>query len=389
MRVALVRGDSLNRYEMQSYEPLLAEWELVAFTSYDNPFDLDGLKIPIQRVHASTELFRFFPSAVRRYLDFTIRHVLEVHAPFVNLTEKLKDFDIIHSADAHYYYSYQAVQAKKRHGCKVVITQWENIPFLFEQRGWARRRKQKTLAQADLFMAVTERAKEALILEGVPAEKIRVVPVGIDLSRFQLAGRDPSLSATLGIETKDKVILYVGRLVRSKGLFELFNAFARLLRDPAMRDQPVKLLCVGSGDQNLVAPMLERLGIADRVLLAGSFTYDKMPAIHNLADVLVLPSVPTYRWREQFGMVLLESMACCKAVISTYSGSIPEVIGDAGILVQPYDHFSLYEALKKVLLDDSLRQHLGQKARARVESQFDCRMIAHRIDEAYRSLFNK
>jgi glycosyltransferase involved in cell wall biosynthesis len=386
MRVALLRGDSLNRYEMQSYEPLLGEWEFAAFTSYDNPFDLDGIKIPIQRVHASSELFRVFPSRLRRYADFAMRHVLELHAPFVNLVEKLKGFDIIHSADAHYYYSYQAIQAKKRYGSKVVITQWENVPFLFEQRSWARRRKRETLANADLFFAVTERAKETLMLEGVPEKKIRVIPVGIDLSRFQPAERDSSLRAALGIDAKDQVILYVGRLVRSKGLLELLYAFTRLLRDPDMAEQSIRLTCVGPGNQNLVAPMLERLGIANQVVFAGSFTYDKMPMIHNLADVFVLPSVPTYRWREQFGMVLLESMACGKAVISTRSGSIPEVVGDAGILVQPYDHLSLYEALKKILLNESLRQRLGQKARARVEAYFDCRSVAKKIDEAYRSV---
>ncbi len=389
MRVALLRGDSLNRYEMQSYAPLLDVWELVAFTSYDNPFDLDDIKIPIQRVHATTELLRFFPSVVRRYADFTIRHVLELHAPFINLGKHLKGFDIIHSADAHYYYSYQAIQAKRRFGCKVVITQWENIPFLFEQRSWARRRKREVIAHADLFMAVTERAKEALLLEGVPEGKIRVIPVGVDLTRFQPAKGDPALRAALGIDTKDRIILYVGRLVRSKGLFELLYAFARLLRDPAMKHESLKLLCVGSGDQHLLAPMLERLGIANRVLMAGNFTYDKMPAIHNLADIFVLPSVPTYRWREQFGMVLLESMASGKPVISTCSGSIPEVVGDSGILVQPYDHFSLYEALKKILLDESMREGLQQKARARVESRFDCRMIAQQIDEAYRFIMNK
>jgi glycosyltransferase involved in cell wall biosynthesis len=85
-------------------------------------------------------------------------------------------------------------------------------------------------------------------------------------------------------------------------------------------------------------------------------------------------------------MVLLESMACGKALISTCSGSIPEVVGDAGILVQPYDHLSLYQALKTALLNDALRQQLGQKARRRVETHFDCRHVAAKIDEAYRSI---
>lgn len=388
MHVAILRGDSLNHYEMQSYEPLLPECDLVAFTSWDNPFDLDRIKIPIQRVHSSTELFRFFPSRLKRYADFAVRNVLELHAPFFNLKHRLKGFDIIHSADAHYYYSYQAIQAKKKFGCKVIITQWENIPFLFEQRSWARRRKRETLANVDLFFAVTERAKEALLLEGVPAERIRVIPVGMDLMRFKPAPRDPALCQTLGIDSAARVILFVGRVVRSKGIFELLYAFARLLHDPEVADQKIKLVCVGAGQTSDLLPELARLGITDDVHFTGSFTYDKMPTIHNLADVFVLPSVPTYRWREQFGMVLLESMACGKAVISTCSGSIPEVVGDAGILVQPYDHLSLYEALKKTLLNASLRERMGQKALARVETHFDCLKVAAQIQEAYRFVLN-
>ena len=387
MRVALLRGDSLNRYEMQSYEPLLSEWELVAFTSWDNTFDLNGMRIPVRRLHAYTEFLRILPARLRRYGDYAVRHVLEIHMPFVQLVRQLKGFDIVHTADAHYFYSYQAIQAKKRYDNKVVVTQWENIPFLFERRRGARRRKQETLKHADAFVAITERAKEALILEGVPAGKIRVIPMGIDLFRFRPAARDAALAAALGIHSSDKVILYAGRLVRSKGLFELFYAFSRLLCDLNGSGDAVKLVCVGSGNALALKPMLLRLGLAERVIFAGNFSYDEMPKIHNLADVFVLPSVPTYRWQEQFGMVLVESMACGKPIISTMSGSIPEVVGDAGVLVQPYDHLALYQALRKLLLDSSSRARLGQKGRARAEAHFDCRQVAMRLSEVYRSLF--
>jgi glycosyltransferase involved in cell wall biosynthesis len=386
-RVALLRGDSLNRYEMQSYEPLLAEWDMIAFTSWDNPHDLSGMRIPVQRLRAATDFMRMLPARLRRYGDFTLRHVLEMHAPFVGLERQLKNFDIIHTADAHYFYSYQAVRAKQRYGNKVVVTQWENIPFLFERRIGARRRKQKTLANVDLFIAVTERAKEVLLLEGAPPERILVIPTGVDVQRFKPLTRDAALCAALGIESDDKVILFVGRLVRSKGIFELLFALHGLLRDADLAKQRLKLVCVGPGDQSEFKTWLQRLNIAAHVVVAGNFSYEQIPAIHNLAEVFVLPSVPTYRWREQFGMALLESMACGKAVLSTLSGSIPEIVGEAGVLVQPYDHLALYQGIKRLLLDEALCIQLGKNARARVETRFDCRQVARMINDAYRSLF--
>ncbi len=385
-RVALLRGNSLNPYEMQSYAPLLLEWDLVGVTTWDNQFAAENIPVPVQKVHAYTELLKLFPRALRKYPDFLLRQLLELQVPCMNLMKYLQHFDIIHTADVQYYYSYQAVQAKKRYGNKVVVTQWENIPFALERRRASQNRNRETIAHADLFLAITERAKEALLLAGAAEEKIRVLPMGIDLERFRPAPRETILRDKLGMAPTDRIILYVGRLARSKGLIELLCAFARLLKDSDMPTQALKLLCVGAGDSDFFNHLIQRLGIAEQVRMIGGMPYDHMPAVHNLAEVFVLPSLPTHYWREQLGMVLLESMACGKAVIATLSGSIPEVVGEAGVLVQPYDHFSLYLALRRLLSDAILREELGRKARARVEMHFDRMQIAAKISEAYQAV---
>lgn len=385
-RVALLRGNSLNPYEVQSYEPLLPEWDLVGITTWDNQFAAEKLPIPMRKVHAYTELARFIPPSLRKYPVFVLRNFFEVLVPCLNLAKHLRNFDLVHTADVQYYYSYQAAQAKKRLGFKLIVTQWENIPFAFERRNASHRRNRETINHVDLFLAVTERAKEALLLGGAPEEKIRVLPVGIDLARFHLAKRDPALCAELGIDEQDQIVLYIGRIARSKGLIELLCAFARLMRDPDMKFRRLKLLCVGSGDTFFFRRLIQRLDLAAHVCIHAGMAYERMSALHNLAEVFILPSLPTYHWREQLGMVLLESMACGKAVIATQSGSIPEVVGDAGILVQPYDHYSLYLALKDILLDSGLRSELGSKARARVEKHFDRLQIAAKIGAAYQSV---
>ena len=132
--------------------------------------------------------------------------------------------------------------------------------------------------------------------------------------------------------------------------------------------------------------LAKKMEIDNKVVFSPFVPYDQIPIIHNLADIFVLPSISTPGWQEQFGMVLVESMACAKPVISTLSGSIPEVIGNAGILVQPDDMLSLSSAIKNIALDNALCKKLGEKARARVEKYFDAKKVAEKIKEIYQRI---
>jgi glycosyltransferase involved in cell wall biosynthesis len=114
--------------------------------------------------------------------------------------------------------------------------------------------------------------------------------------------------------------------------------------------------------------------------------YDEMPGVHNLADIFVLPSGFVRGWQEQFGMVLVESMASGRAVVSTLSGSIPEVVGDAGVLVQPEDPRALSDSLLEFVKSDQMRQEYGLRARIRAETVFDSRLVARQIGQVYEHL---
>ena len=100
----------------------------------------------------------------------------------------------------------------------------------------------------------------------------------------------------------------------------------------------------------------------------------------------ILPSIPVEWWQEQFGMVLVEAMASGLPVISTLSGSIPEVIGDAGILIQSGDPLSIYNAVRKISLDAAYHRNLSEMARRRAEEIFDISHVKEKIRKVYDEL---
>ncbi len=365
-KVAIVRGASLNKWEMQNYEPLMDIYDITAYTTSQTYFDISNIKLPIVRLPFQTQGL---------LLDMQ------------GLEEQLADKDIVFSADITYKFSAQAVEAKRRHGCKVVCLEWENIPFNYEEYDEVRNIKETVRNGADHFIAVTERAKEALVLEGVHEDKIDVIPMGIDLSRFRPDKTDArDYRRKLGIRDNEVVVVYIGRMVWEKGIYDFVHAAARILRDGSMQTIPLRFIMAGSGKE--LEALRERaagLGILSNMIFIENIPYEDMHKMHNLADIFVLPSIPVKNWQEQFGMVLIESMACGKPVISTLSGSIPEVVGDAGMLVQPNDHLSLYEAMKRLLTDKGLRDKLGNIAFARARERFDSR----KNSEKFRVVFEK
>jgi hypothetical protein len=260
------------------------------------------------------------------------------------------------TADITYRFSEQAVNAKRKGNAKVVCLEWENIPFNYEEYDEVRKIKEHVRNGADHFIAVTERAKEALILEGVAEERIDVIPMGIDLGKFRPEREGISqVREEMGISAEERVILSVGRMVWEKGVYDFIHAAAKLIGDRALKDLPLKFLMVGKGPEvHGISERIARLGLEGKLQYIPEYSYGNMNRLYNLSDFLVLPSIPVRVWQEQFGMVLIECMACGRPVISTLSGSIPEVVGDAGILVQPNDHLSLYEAMKKLLTDEAL-----------------------------------
>ncbi len=369
-KVAIVRGANLNKWELQNYEPLSDRFDITAYTTIQTCFDINQIKVPVIK------------------LPFKSQGLL-LHMQ--GLEEQLAGIDLVFSADITYQFSAQAVQAKKLFGCKVVCLEWENIPFNYEEYEAVRNIKEIVRGHADHYIAVTERAREALMLEGIPSEMIDVVPMGIDLKRFRPREKDVLKDREcIGVKKEEIVVLFIGRMVWEKGVYDFVHAAAGILNDRSLNKIPVRFLMVGKGPELFgVQERAMALGIASRLTFIAEYPYQEMHKLHNLADIFVLPSISTKAWQEQFGMVLIESMACGKPVVSTYSGSIPEVVGDAGTLVQSNDHLSLYEAIKKLMIDKELRERIGKKALTRAETEFDSRKVAEKVRKVFEKVLNK
>ncbi len=369
-KLAIVRGANINKWEMQNYEPLRDMYSITAYTTEPHVFDLSHIQFPVVKLPCESQGL---------LLDMK------------GLEDHLSDKDLIYSADITYRFSEQAVQAKQKYGCKVVCLEWENIPFNYDQYEEVHRIKKTVRHGADHFIAVTQRAKEALMLEGVSEARIDVVPMGVDLNVFKPDKKNIERDREkIGIGNDEIVVLFIGRMVWEKGIYDLIHAATGVIRDDSIKERFVRFLIIGKGPElDGVHKRITDLGIGSHVTLLEEYPYHYMHRLHNLSDIFVLPSISTRDWQEQFGMVLIESMACGKPVISTRSGSIPEVVGDDGILIQPNDHLSLYGAIKKLILDHALRAELGARALSRAKKMFDSQRTAERIRLIFEKVLNK
>lgn len=383
MNIAIVRGINLQKFEMQSYEPLTKWFDITAYYPNNNQQDVSIINLQKKELR-SWECALGCP--LSRLMDYPLR-LLGYREAMIGLVDELRSYDIIHTAETYTGYSYQAIKAKQKYGAKVVVTCWENIPFFCEYPNMRSYIKKKVRDHADLFIAVTERAKEALIYEGVPEGKIAVIPVGIDLNVFKPQDKNGEYLKKLNLTRDDFVVLSIGRLVWDKGFFDIIYAAKRLMLDSELRDKAIKFVFVGSGpEEEKMRRLINKLGLAEVINIAGAYPYTEIPVIHNLADVFLLPSIPLRNWQEQFGVVFAEALASGKPVIAGKSGSIPEVIGDAGILVQPNDPLSLYREMKKLIMDDAQREKYRKLARVRAEKVFDPEKIAFKIKTEYEKL---
>jgi glycosyltransferase involved in cell wall biosynthesis len=206
-----------------------------------------------------------------------------------------------------------------------------------------------------------------------------VIPqLGVDPDFFKA---DSAGGIRHGLSLSGPIVGFVGRLVPEKGIFVLVEALARLA------DLPWSMLVVGDGpSREDLRARAEAHGLAHRLTWVSSVPHQEVPRYLQAMDVLVLASLTGTAWKEQFGHVLIEAMACGVPVVGSDSGAIPEVIGEAGFVTKEGDPASLAEALKQLLPDAELRARLGALGRARVEAEFTHARIAEKTWEVYESM---
>ncbi|MBA3262251.1 MAG: glycosyltransferase [Thermoleophilaceae bacterium] len=367
-RVVLLRGHQLNSWHLRPWRHLTDRYQVTALRTRSNWFDTGAIGIETREVRALRDLLP--PGRAGQMLS---------RIPgdrYLDLVPELTGAEIVHSQDLGFWYSMQAARHRKRLGYKLVLTVWETIPFLDAYRNVRTRPYRKlALAETDLFLAATERARMALLLEGAPEERIRICPPGVDLELFAMAAAPASPPA-------EHLVVSFGRLVWEKGHQDLLRAVAALRRGILPGARAPRVLIVGAGpERGRLARYAGELGIDDLVEIRAESPYAEMPSLYARASCLVLGSLQVWSWEEQFGMVLVEALAAGLPIAAAASGAIPEVLRGQGRTFPPGD----WPALARLLAEGPLSRPPGERVSYEPElvEEYSSVAFADRLAAAY------
>ena len=199
---------------------------------------------------------------------------------------------------------------------------------------------------------------------------------------------DPTIYRPLGSEERRGVILreedelvigYVGRIVEAKGLRTLAAALRFL------HDLKWKLVVIGKGDfKETFRQLLSEGQVGDRVSFLGFIPHAETPRYLSAFDILVVPSETQPNWKEQFGRVITEAMACGTPVIGSTSGEIPNLIrkSDGGLIFPEKNASELANCLRKMMTQENLRQTSAESGRTWVEKEVSLSAVAKKMASA-------
>jgi len=233
-----------------------------------------------------------------------------------------------------------------------------------------------TARRARAIVAISEYTRQEVVrLLGVPAERVRVIYLGVD-SDFRPLPRDHVEAFRRQRGLPERYLFYLGNLEPRKNLPRLVQAYARI------GDGSVPLVLGGPRGWGYAElfQTVEKLGLVGQILFPGFVPREELPLWYNAAEALVYPSI-----YEGFGLPPLEAMACGTPVVASAASSLPEVVGEAGLLVDPQDVEALADALRRVLTDQDLRAELRQRGLGQAR-RFTWEKMACETVELYRSV---
>jgi glycosyltransferase involved in cell wall biosynthesis len=237
----------------------------------------------------------------------------------------------------------------------------------------------RSVQRADLVLADSQSTKDDLVeLLGVEPDKIEIVYPGVE-ERFHPIEDQALLDEVRRRYTlPPRFILGVGTLQPRKNFTRLIEAFADLRF--AIRD--LRLVIAGGKGwlYEEIFATVERLGLEEKVVFPGFVADEHLPALYNLADLFVFPSL-----YEGFGLPPLEALACGTPVITSDASSLPEVVGQAGLMVEATDVEALAQAMKQVLEDDALQEEMIARGLEQAR-KFTWQKAASRLLNLYKKL---
>jgi glycosyltransferase involved in cell wall biosynthesis len=314
----------------------------------------EGYRLLVRPIALNGNFHLFFWPSLGRVLRKERPHILHIDEESFNLA------------------TFQAMWLGRRLGARCLFFNWANLfrrlppPFCWFER--------YNLSHAKHAVAGNRDAAEVLRRKGYTGPLSIIPQFGVDEQLFR------PMPHRNGRQGEGMLVGYVGRLVPQKGVSDLVEAMAGL-------PPSVHLLMVGRGAlEPHLRQRAEELGLSQRIEFAGHVPSSDVPDLLRHLDVLVLPSRTTPTWKEQFGRVLVEAMACGVPVLGSDSGEIPHVIGEAGLLFPEGNVTTLRKQLGQLADDAELREALGQRGRERVLAHYTHERVVQAYLDVYREM---
>jgi glycosyltransferase involved in cell wall biosynthesis len=308
-----------------------------------------------------------------------VPHVMWFGGPTRTLLAR--DWDVVHCWEEPYTFAASRIARALSPRATFVVASFQNLSKSYPWPVSAFERS--TMARAGGWIAFGETVRQALSERpGYGGKPSRVIPPGVDLERFRPdAAGGAELRRRLGWPADAIVVGYLGRFIEAKGLPRLTRALGACRMD-------WRALFVGGG------PLERELGafaarFEGRVHVQTGVPHDEVPTWVNAMSMLCAPSQTTTAWREQFGRMLIEAMACGVPVVASDSGEMPFVVGDAGTIAGEHDDAGWTAAIDRLAGDEALRRSLGARGLERVRERFAWPTVARQhlafFDEVRRS----
>ena len=333
---------------------------------------IDSVKV--YRFPISSCMYKF--SALPRYIDMQMRAFRKI----IEL-DRNEHFDIFHQF--HLFALGGAVVLAKNILRKLLVTTlagWDTYDPIHPVPNFFHSYLARVMNESDVVTSPCEELVKHAKEQGC-RKRIKIIPHGVDITRFNPCIDGSMVRKNLEIKDDETMVLSVQRLVRKKGVDWLINAILEVIKKSARN---VRFIIVGEGpEKNELIELARKLKVSNSVDFTGFIASEEIARYYSASDILVL-----YSLYEQFGITLLEAMACGKPVISTRVGAIPEVVdhGKTGLLVPPKNPEALADAIMKLVKDEELRIRMGMEGRKKVEREYDWDVIVDNYLKLYEDM---
>ena len=301
---------------------------------------------------------------------------------YISIGRKIIENNNISIISAYNLYLYAPIGAvlSQEYGIPLVVT---NFGEIFSHFDFFKK-------NTDLIKYITNTAKQLLAMSNHCAKSyeliglspdVKVIPYGVNIRMFSPDNDGTEIRKKLNIGEEDKVVLFVGRLIKDMGLHTLIEAIPLILKE----EKATKFLIVGEKGELLSTVSKIREQYKNNVFVVPSAPFEDLPYYYAASTIV---AAPTKGDRACGSLASIEAMATGKPVVASNVGGIPEIVidGETGVLIPPEDPVALAKAITDLIQDDARVKQMGRLAREHVEKFFDEEKADQEIEQIFRSV---